>query len=150
MMTHIPKLQLADPCEQEDLPIEILVGGDHYWKIVNDSPPWLISPSILLLPSRFGWILSGNRSGTSVNVAAVNLLNLERPGPLPETEMKSFWDLKTIGIKAHQDKWRNTKESVVLQTFHDSIRMEDSRRVVSLPREENVKLPRNRENAGNS
>jgi hypothetical protein len=78
-MTHIPKLQLADPCEEE-LPIEILVGGDHYWKIVNDSPPWRISPSIVLLPSKLGLILNGNRSGMSVNVAAVNLLNVERPG----------------------------------------------------------------------
>ena len=147
MMTHILKLQLADPCEQEDLTIEILVGGDHYWKIVNDSPPWPISPSIVLLPSKLGWILSGNRSGISVNVAAVNLLNLERPGPLPETEIKRFWDLETIGIKAHQDKWRNTKDSAVLHAFYDTFRMEDSRRVVSLPRKENVSLPSNRENA---
>jgi hypothetical protein len=75
MMTHIPKLQLADPCEQEDLPIEILVGGDHSWKIVNNSSPWRITSSILQLLSRFGWIISGNRSGSSVIVAAVNLLN---------------------------------------------------------------------------
>jgi hypothetical protein len=39
IMTHIPKIQLVDPSEQEDLTIEILVGGDHYWKTVNDSPP---------------------------------------------------------------------------------------------------------------
>jgi len=148
-MTHIPKLQLADPCGQEDLPIEILVGGDHYWKIVNDSPPWPISPSIVLLPSSLGWILSGNRSGISLNVAAVNLLNLERPGPLPEREIKRFWDLETIGIKAHQDKWRNTKDSAVLHAFHDTFRMEDNRRVVSLPRKENVNLPSNLENAEN-
>jgi len=45
MMTHIPKLKFADPNEQEDLPIQILVGGDHYWKTVKDSPPWRFSPS---------------------------------------------------------------------------------------------------------
>jgi hypothetical protein len=88
MNSHIPKIRLADPSEIDDLPIEILVGGDHYWKIVNDSPPWRISPSIVLLPSMLVWIISGNRSGISVNVAAVNLLNLEGPGPLPETEIK--------------------------------------------------------------
>ena len=59
-MTHIRKLQLADPREEEDLPIEMLIGGDHYWKTVKDSPPWRLSPSIVLLPSRLGWILSGN------------------------------------------------------------------------------------------
>ena len=93
-MTHTPKLQFADPREQEDLPIEILVGGDHYWKIVKDSPPLRISPSVVLLPSNLGWILSGNRSGISANVAAVNFLHLQSPGPLPETEIKRFWDIK--------------------------------------------------------
>jgi hypothetical protein len=100
-VTHISKLQLADPCEQEEVPIEILIGGDHYRKIVSDRPPWRISPSIVLLPSKFGWILSGNRCGIWVNVAAVNLLNLEGPCPLPETEIKRFLDLETIGIKTH-------------------------------------------------
>jgi hypothetical protein len=104
MMTHIRKVQLADPCEQEDLPIEILVRGDHYWKIVYDSPSWHMSPSIVLLHSRFGCILSGNRSVISVNVAAVNLLNSERPGPLPGTEIKRGWEVETIGVKANQDK----------------------------------------------
>ena len=79
---HIPKLQFADPRESEDLPIEILVRGNHYRKTVKDSPPWHISPSLVLLPSRLGWVLSGNRSGISVNVATVNLLHLEGPSPL--------------------------------------------------------------------
>jgi len=85
-----PRLQFADPRGQEDLPIEILVGGDHYWKIVKDSPPLRMSPSLVLLPPKLGWILSGNRSGVSTNVAAVNLLPLENPGPLSETEIKQF------------------------------------------------------------
>jgi hypothetical protein len=38
-MTHTPKLQFADPWEQDDLPIEILIEGDDYWKIVKVSPP---------------------------------------------------------------------------------------------------------------
>jgi hypothetical protein len=50
MMTHAHKLQFADPGEHEDLPIEILVGCDHYWKIVKDGPPLRISPSVVLLP----------------------------------------------------------------------------------------------------
>jgi hypothetical protein len=93
MMMHTPELQLADPFEKDDFPTEILVARGHYSKIVNDSPPWRISLPIVLLPSRLGWILSVNRSGISVNVAAFNLLKIERPGPLPETEIKRFWDL---------------------------------------------------------
>jgi len=144
MTMHTPKLQFADPKEQEDLPIQILVGSDHYWKIVKDSPPLRISPSVLLQPSNLGWILSGNRSGISAN-----FLHQENPGPLQETAIKWFWDLETIGITAHQDKGWDTKYSTFLQAFHDSFRTEDSRRVVSLPKKENITLPTNRQNAEN-
>ena len=110
MTTHTHKLQFADPREQEDLPIEILIGGEHYWKIVKDSPPLRICLSVVLLPSNLGWILSGNRSGISANVAAVNFLHLENPSPLLETEVKRFWDLETIGITARQDKEWDTRD----------------------------------------
>jgi hypothetical protein len=63
MKMHKPKLQFADPKEQVDLRIEINVGSDHYWKIVKVSPPLRISPSVVLLPSKRGFILSGNPSG---------------------------------------------------------------------------------------
>ena len=121
-MTHTPKLQFADPREENDLPIEMLVGGVHYWKIVKDSPPLRISPSVVLLPSNMGWILSGNPSGISANVAAVSFLHLQSPGPLPETEKKRFWDLETIGITSYQDKGWNTKDSAVLQAFTTLLR----------------------------
>jgi hypothetical protein len=126
MMTHIPKLQLAGPTDQEDLPIEILVGGDHHWKIVKYSPPLRISPSVMLLPSSFGWAFSGNRSGISVNVAAVKRFHLEEPDPLPETEIKRFWDLETTRITVHQDGLSDTKDSAVLQVFHIFFRTDDS------------------------
>jgi hypothetical protein len=149
MATRTPKLQFADPAEQEDLPIEILVGSDHYWKLVKDSPPRRISPSVVLLPSNLGWILSGNWSGISANVAAVKLFRLENPGPLPETEIKRFWDLEAIGITIHQDKEWNTRDAEVLRAFHDSFRAENCRRVISLPKKENITLPTNRQNAEN-
>jgi hypothetical protein len=56
--------------------------------------------------------------------------------------------LETIGITAHQDKSWDTKDSAVLQAFHDSFRIEDGRRVVCLAKE-NVPLPSNRQKAEN-
>ena len=52
-------------------------------------------------------------------------------------------------MTSHQDKGWNTKDSAVLQAFHDSFKTEDSRRVVSLPKKENITLPTNRQNAEN-
>ena len=114
---------------------------------MKDSPPLRISPSVVLLPSNLGWILSRNRSCISENVAAVNFVHLENPGPLPETEIKRFWDLETIGFTAHQDKEWDTRDSTLLQAFHDSFRREDSRRVVSVPKNGNVTLPTKPHNA---
>jgi len=142
--THNTKFQLADTYEREDLPIEILVGIDHYWKLVEDSPPLRISPSVVLLPSNLGWFLSGNRSGISANGAAVNFLHLKNPGPLPQTEKKQFWNLETIGITAHEDREWNYN---VLRDIHDSFITEVGWRVVSLPKKENVTLPTNQQNA---
>ena len=107
---------------------------------MKDSPPLRISPSVVLLPSNLGF-------GISANVAAVNFLHLENPGALPETEIKQFWNLETIGITAHQDREWNSKDSNVLRDIHDSFRTEGGRRVVSLPKKENVTLPTSQQNA---
>jgi len=57
------KLPLADTKESSpDLPIEILIGGDHYWKLVKDTHPISMSPSLVLIPSIFGWIRDGEQN----------------------------------------------------------------------------------------
>ena len=43
-----------------------------------------------------------------------------------------------------------TKDSNVLQAFHDSFRTGDSRTVVSIPKKENITLPTNQPNAENN
>ncbi|KAJ4427073.1 hypothetical protein ANN_24688 [Periplaneta americana] len=129
MLAHTRKLQLADPkdhTEDMTLPIEIIIGGDHYWEVVKDSSPIRISPTVVLIPSKFGWILSGNRSGITVG---------------------STIDLETLGIRENQDQQRTSKDSAILKAFEDSYFIEDQWRVVSLPRKEGVIPPTNRCNA---
>jgi hypothetical protein len=140
------ELQLADPRGNEDLPIEILIGADYYWTIMKDSPLRRLSPSTVLLPSNFGWIMSGRRAGISTHVIAVHFLHAENQSLWPGAEVKRFWDLETIGITAHQDREWDSKDSSILQAFHDSFRTEANRRVVSLPRKD-VTIPTNRQNA---
>jgi len=114
---------------------------------MKDSPLLRISPSIVLLPSNFGWILSGNRTGISTNVIAVHFLHSESHDSLPDVEVKRFWDLETIGITAQQERGWDSKDSSILQVFHDSFRTEANQRVVSLPKKKNVTIPTNRQNA---
>lgn len=93
-LAYTRKLQLADPKEEEDIPVEILIGGDHYWKVVKANPPIHISTSAVLVPNMFGWILSGSRSGTYVNPVTVNFVNSHQTLTLSDEDVRRFWDLR--------------------------------------------------------
>ncbi|XP_035231460.1 uncharacterized protein LOC118203296 [Stegodyphus dumicola] len=56
------RLRIADPPDDSSLPIEILIGGDHYWQIVSAEAPIKLSESFVMVPSVFGWVLSGTRT----------------------------------------------------------------------------------------
>ena len=78
IMAQTRKIKLADPREGErDLPIEVLIGGDYYWRIVKNASTILLSWSLVLLPTKFGWILTGNRTGITANEIMVNHITLE-------------------------------------------------------------------------
>jgi hypothetical protein len=147
MLSHTRKLQLADPKnESEDLPIEILIGGDNYWKIVKDSSPIRLTSSVVLLPSKLGWILSVSRSGITVNSVMVNYVKLNTSSP-NEDILRRFWDLENIGSMENQDSTPSLKDSALLQEFAASFCLEDQRRLVSFPRKENITVPNNRHEA---
>ena len=64
-----------------------------------------------------------------------------------ENDCRRFWELETIGIMPSQDKPLTMGDSRILQEFHDSRRIEDGRRVVSLPKKNIGDLFPNRRNA---
>ena len=54
-LAHTRKLRLADPPgDSENLSIEILIEGGHYWEIVKDTLPTGLSLSVVLLPLKLG------------------------------------------------------------------------------------------------
>jgi hypothetical protein len=143
-MARTRKLQLADPIEGErDLPIEVLIGGDYYWRIVQNTSTIRLSSSLVLLPTKFGWILTGNRTGITANQMTVNHVSLEHS----DNEFRKFWELESIGIMPNQEQPLTRGDSQILQEFHDSFRTEDGRRVVSLPKKDICELSPNRSNA---
>jgi hypothetical protein len=138
---------LAHPKDDsKDLPIEILIGGDHNWKIVKDTSPIRL-PSVVLLPSKLGWILSGNRSAIAVTSIMVNYVNLEQTFSPSDDVVCCFWDLETIGIKDTQGRSLSSRDSALLREFHASYSTEDQQRVVSLPRKGSITIPSNRHNS---
>ncbi|GFQ69959.1 uncharacterized protein TNCT_262291 [Trichonephila clavata] len=62
------RMKLADPDDSlSSLPIEILIGADLYWNIMHSDAPVKLSDFLALVPSSFGWILSGSRSHATVS-----------------------------------------------------------------------------------
>jgi hypothetical protein len=144
IMTQTRKLQLADPREGErDLPIEVLIGGDHYWRIVKDASTIRLSSSLVLIPMKFGWILTGNRTGITANEIMVNHVPMEHL----DNDARRFWDLETIGITPNQQKPMSAGDCQILQEFHNSYCIEDGCRVVRLPKKNMCDLSLNYDTA---
>ena len=138
---------MADtPDDSENLPIEILIGDDQYWKIVKETSPIRLSPSVVLLPSKLGWILSGNRSAITVSSIMVNNVNLDQSPFTADDVVRCFGDLENLGITDKQDKSLNARDTALLRGFHASYSLEDQRRLVSLPRKGNITLPSHHHN----
>lgn len=137
------KIKLADPTDSShNLPIEVLIGADHYWKIVKSQNPNRISPSLVLVPTLFGWILSGNRSSTTVAQTTVHHISLQESTML-DNAVRQFWELESIGIQEKQVRTFTAKEAMIVKDFQRSYFLEDGRRVVSLPRKKDVQFTSN-------
>jgi hypothetical protein len=142
------KMQLADPKDDhDDLPIDILIGGHYYWKKIKPATPVQLPQSLVLIPSKLGWILSGKRSGITVNTVIVNYIEPDNEVPLSDDAFRRIWDSDVFGITPDQGRSLNAKDSAVIQQLHDSHRIEDNRRVDSLTRKEHITIPTNRQNA---
>ena len=118
VMASLNKIKLADPQDDCDdaLPIEVLIGADYYWKIVTMERPIRVSLSLVLLPTIFGYILSGNRSSTTVNQVSVNYISFS-VGEISNESIRHFWDLETIGIKEYQPRALTAKDAALLDEF---------------------------------
>ena len=141
---HSHNLRLTDqPGNSENLPIEILIGSNHDWKIFKDTPPVRLSQSVVLLPSKLGWILGGNRSAVTASSFMVNYVNLGFSSFTSDDVVFRFWDLEALGITEKQHKSMNVQDMVLLWEFLASYSLEYQRRVVPLPRKANTTLPSN-------
>ena len=96
---HLCNLDCAVPDEGEP---QILIGLDYYWSVVSGEVIQAISgPSALY--TKFGWVLSGPKSGIMHDSSAAliaHVLKVET-GPTNreiDKRLRSFWDLESLGI----------------------------------------------------
>ena len=139
---HLESLELADDFDNgNDDSIDILIGSDHYWNIVQGETIRSDSESgPIAVRSKLGWILSGP-SGESVesNIAVSNLvITGDFDHYAPETDqlentLKKFWE--TIGIK---DEVQDANTDATDDPFLRKLVYDGKRYEVGLPWNENV------------
>ncbi|GFS70261.1 integrase catalytic domain-containing protein [Nephila pilipes] len=95
------RLNLEDPDDSlSNLPIEILIGTDFYWNVVNSEHPVKLSDSLTLVPSIFGCILSGPRSHATISfIPTVHSINMDTSTQALDDVVCEFWSLESISIQ---------------------------------------------------
>ena len=141
---YLTKLDLADnPCGAEQIEVDMLIGSDHYWKLVTGK---VISKGEgpTAVHTKLGWVLSGPIEGLSLQSTSCNLLSThalmvddyvqEESDRILDRTLKSFWDLESFGIQEG--------EADVYQQFQKQIAFKDGRYEVNLPwKEAHAALP---------
>lgn len=121
-ISSLSRYELADQHSSGTLKIDLLIGLDFYWQLL-DGPVVRLPEGPVLHGSAFGYVLSGKCVAKSVACVSMQLLNLV---DLPESLVKGFWDLDSIGVCPEQE------EGAELKKFEESVRFVDGRYEVGL------------------
>ncbi|KAF0154889.1 MAG: Pao retrotransposon peptidase domain-containing protein [Ignavibacteria bacterium] len=146
MIKNLPIIQnyeLADndPNQDSMFMINILIGNDYYWELIEGNKVE-INDGLFLIESKLGWILTGRLSDIPSSIAQMQeenytLLSFEQEDLLAQ----NFWSLESIGIK---DSPYENDDDKALRNFNDTIKFENSRYYVTWPwKERYPHLPTN-------
>lgn len=134
---------LADPNWSVSQPVDLLIGGQHYWSIVRDETHFLGLGLPLMKNTLFGWVIVGpcDRNEESSNVVSCNLATLETC----EQALKRFFAIEDVPSHASTiEEHKRVEEIYCATTTRDA----EGRFEVDLPLKPNVEnLESNRSNA---
>ena len=105
---YLRKLNLADSGINSDSPIDMLIGADVYWKIVDGNIKKDDNSGLIAISSLLGWLISGpinDNDGKSVNLINSHVMKIEcerSADKLLSSKLSNFWDLDTIGISENE------------------------------------------------
>ena len=134
--THpsLRQLPLAEPLDStsDRLEIDILIGLDHYYKIIG-TDRISFPDGLQLLHSSVGFVCAGTVDATPIspvqerNTALV--VEPHRPSD-PGLDLERFWAVEDIGIS---DSNEQNEDRLAYDNFLQSITFDDNRYVVSWP-----------------
>ena len=139
----IPNEKIADiiPHTQETTNIDLLIGSDYFWDIVEGGK--IILPSgMFMLPSKLGYIVTGRCPKSSqftgldpcaLFVAAQPVGQLQccvSTSTTKSLDLESFWSLESIGIR---DSVSGDDDEKALEQFCETVKFENNRYQVTWP-----------------
>ena len=140
-------MQLADTpvSGMEKQELGILIGGDYYWEIVTGKIN-RINGALVALESKFGWLIQGvitvlsTRTEQPTGVLHVGVGEEK----MLSDQLRSFWEIESLGIQSKMDGKMNLEDEETLQFFKENIKEVEGRYEVRLPwRTGNVTLSSN-------
>ena len=109
--------------------IDILIGLDQYWSLIDDMK--FIDESVVAQCTKFGWMISGSyqRGGVTNENNSALFCWVQEP---TESTIRGFWELDSIGIQDGVSS-KLSEGSVVLEEFSKGVSLDNNRYKVGLP-----------------
>lgn len=122
-------LKLADPKFNRQAPVELLLGAEMFWKVLQ-SQALYIQPGVIARSTKLGWILTGkcqpskfNHSNSQCHFTDVSL----------QGKLESFWEIEEVPSTKEVLEEEEICENLYQQTTY---RNEEGRFVVTMPRKQ--------------
>lgn len=124
---EIPKfVELGDKTFYKKGKIDCLIGSNLFFKILKQNT-LQVGDELILRDTVFGWVATGSLKESHASKPICCLVNQEEN---IENNLKTFWDLETLGIK---DDPKLKEEDKALEIYNDTVQFKDGRYVVKLP-----------------
>ncbi|XP_060566632.1 uncharacterized protein LOC132725515 [Ruditapes philippinarum] len=132
-LPYLKGLKLAHPVSgDEDFDIEILIGADHYWDVIQDQVIRGDGPTAIL--SKIGYLLSGPlKTGTLINSTSipVSMMNVITMKTQDVVNLEKFWEVESIGVELKPNQQLNFEKTREYQD--NSITYSNGQYIAKLP-----------------
>ena len=127
--------------------IDVLVGLDYYWNFITGRIKRQLNKPVIV-ESILGWIIQGNVHGDNKNINTM-LCNSKSCDNELNKEIKSLFELETIGILPKENPCYNRTEKLAIHSFEKNAKYSEDKKQwsVSLPWIEERDMGRNEQTA---
>ena len=137
---YLQDLRLAHHVSKDVFEIDLLIGADYYWTIVEDKV--VRGPGPTAVASKLGYLLSGPTNLETNAVLNTMICKTLVDQTEDEHKLSTFWELETIGITDTDE--RTSRDDIDYQTYSDSLELVDGKYTARLPwKPDHAPLPTN-------